>query len=416
MKVTGIIAEFNPLHKGHQYILDKARTETGADYVIAVMSGDFTQRGAPAFCDKHLRTLMALRAGVDVVIELPVKASTSSAEYFASSGVCLLHESGIVTDMIFGSESGDINSLEKIADILISEPDSYREGLKSALKEGHSFPTARLEALLEIAPDIRDLSNIMSSPNNILAIEYLKALKRYNIPIKPHLITRLGSGYHDRVTGTLNSSAAAIRSSLLLNDDPEMIKSDLPECVYRIISENYKKLLPVFPDDLSTQMKYRLITEVYSSRDLTDYADVSKYMADRISEKNTRFKDFDDLVKSIKTKDMTYSRVSRGLLHILLDIKAPEEVLDENNSYISILGFRQEASPLIKKMHANAKVPVISRLSDAKKALHGAALQSFNDTLRASDIYNSILADKFNCEVTNELSRKALNEDGICLG
>ncbi|MBO4375108.1 MAG: nucleotidyltransferase family protein [Lachnospiraceae bacterium] len=415
MNVTGIIAEFNPLHKGHKYILDRARSDAGADCVIVVMSGDFTQRGDPAFCDKHLRALMALKAGADIVIELPVKAATSSAEFFASSGVFLLEATGVVTDMIFGVESNDRDALSKISEVLAAEPESYRSNLKDELKKGRSYPTARQTALLNILPKLHDLSIIMSSPNNILAIEYLKSLKRLDSKIQPHFVSRLGAGYHDNLISPVTSSALAIRSAMIERDDIEPLRNELPESTYEILANEYKKLLPILASDLSSMLKYRLVNAIYDKEDLTRYAGVSKNMADRIARKAISFIDTDDLIQLVKSKDLTYARISRALLHILLGIKAPEETLDASNSYLRILGFREEASPVIKKIRENALVPVISRPSDAKDILAGSALDMFNDTLRASEIYNKLAEEKYNAVPVNDLSRKAEKTDGICI-
>lgn len=415
MNITGIVAEFNPLHMGHRYILERARRDAGADCVIVVMSGDFVQRGTPAVCGKHLRAKMALNSGADIVIELPVKAATSSAEYFASSGVFLLEATGVVTDMIFGVESDDRDALSKISEILASEPESYRRDLKEELKKGHTFPTARQTALLHILPRLHDLSIIMSSPNNILAIEYLKALKRLDSKIKPRFVSRLGAGYHDNLIHPVTSSALALRSALMERDDLSPIRSELPENVYEILADGYKKTLPVFPSDVSAMLKYRLINAVYDREDLTVFSGVSKSLAERIKKASESFTNADDLIQKVKTKDMTYARISRALLHILLGIRAPEESLSGKDSYIRILGFRKEAAPILKQMKEKAKIPVISRPSDAKDILEGSALDNFNDTLRASDIYNKIIEEKYNAVISGDLSRKAEKNDDICI-
>ncbi len=415
MNITGIIAEFNPLHKGHSYILERARKDAGSDCVIVVMSGDFVQRGTPAVCGKHLRAKMALMSGADIVIELPVKAATSSAEFFASSGVFLLEATGVVTDMIFGVESNDRDALSKISEVLASEPESYKSNLKEELKKGHTFPTARQTALLHILPKLHDLSIIMSSPNNILAIEYLKALKRLDSKIKPHFVSRLGAGYHDNLISPVTSSALAIRSALMERDEIEPVKSELPESAFAILSAEYKKTFPVFPPDISSILKYRLINAVYAKEDLTQYAGVSKSLADRIAKKATGFRDTDDLIQKLKTKDMTYTRISRALLHILLGISSPEETLDASNSCIRILGFKESAAPVIKQMKEKSKVPVISRPSDAKEVLSDKAMTVFNDTLKASDIYNKIVEEKYNAVLFDDLLRKAEKNDGICI-
>ncbi|MCR5650444.1 MAG: nucleotidyltransferase [Lachnospiraceae bacterium] len=415
MRVTGIVAEFNPLHNGHRHILEKARTLTEADCVIAVMSGDFTQRGTPALCDKHLRAEMALKNGADIVIELPVRASTSSAEFFAGSAVFLLDASGVVTDMIFGIESGDTISLSRISETLLSEPDSYKRSLKDELKKGHSFPTARQSALIAAIPEMHDLPLLMSTSNNILAIEYLKALKKLGSSITPHSVQRLGAQYHDNLLHNAYSSALGIRTAIQENNNISSIKSQLPESVYEILEKNFGKVFPVTTSDLSAMLKYRLINAIYDGDDLCRFADVSKSISDRIEKRAISFTDPDDLISSVKTRDMTHSRISRALLHILLGIKSPEKALDASDSYIRILGFKQEASAVLKKMQKNASVPVISRASDAKDVLQGASLETFNDTLRAGDIYNKIIEEKYGTVSPGDLKRKAEIKDGLVL-
>ncbi len=188
--VLGIIAEYNPLHNGHVFQLLESKSLTGASYTICVMSGNFTQRGTPAICDKWMRTQMALESGIDLVIELPTIYSTASAELFAYGGVSILESLGIVDFLSFGSECGRIDILQEIANVLYSEPKEYISLLKHELSFGTSFPKAREKALLLYLNDIRRYANVLSEPNNILGIEYIKALKRIKSPIAPVTIKR----------------------------------------------------------------------------------------------------------------------------------------------------------------------------------------------------------------------------------
>ena len=209
MKVVGIIAEYNPFHKGHEYQIRYAREILGADYIVVAMSGDFVQRGAPALMEKHLRAEMALLGGADLILEMPVQTATASAEGFAAGGVSLLDGLGVVDELCFGSECGDTETLMNIAQILIKEPFEYRKLLQQNLRTGMSFPAARSSALIrymrEKATSVHNtfgvssehIELILSSPNNILGIEYCKALLRLNSRILPHALLRKGCGYHD---------------------------------------------------------------------------------------------------------------------------------------------------------------------------------------------------------------------------
>ena len=202
MKVNGIVAEYNPFHNGHAYQMKHAKEATGADYTIIVMSGNFMQRGAPALLDKFTRAKMALECGADLVLELPTCYAASSAEFFAKGSVALFDKLGVTTNLCFGSECGNIDTLSRIAEIFYTEPEPYVESLRCNLKKGMSFPIARTWALLQYAPSLSDDKDVLSSPNNILGIEYLKALMSRNSKIVPFTTTRVGADYHDKRLGT----------------------------------------------------------------------------------------------------------------------------------------------------------------------------------------------------------------------
>ena len=228
MKVVGIIAEYNPFHRGHEYQIRYAKETLGADYVVIAMSGDFVQRGAPALMEKHVRAEMALLGGADLVLEMPVQTATASAEGFATGGVSLLDGLGVIDELCFGSECGDTEILMDVAEILVKEPYEYRDLLQQNLRAGMSFPAARSSALIgyiqeKIASGLNTLGTsseyiglVLSSPNNILGIEYCKALLRLNSRIIPHALLRKGSGYHDTDFSLLSDdkfpSASGIRN------------------------------------------------------------------------------------------------------------------------------------------------------------------------------------------------------------
>ena len=211
MKVTGIIAEYNPFHKGHKYQIDYCKKKLNSDYVIVAMSGDYVQRGTPALLPKHVRAEMALRCGADLVLEMPVSVSTASAEAFAMGGVSMLDGLHIMDSLCFGSEYGKVSALMELAEILVEEPEEYRQLLKEFLSNGLSFPSARCQTLTEyfrnphnftgddfdgvLTPLLNQIVQILNSPNNILGIEYCKALLRLKSNIKPVTLKRQGMGY-----------------------------------------------------------------------------------------------------------------------------------------------------------------------------------------------------------------------------
>ena len=208
MKIVGLITEYNPFHNGHLYHIKKAKEITGADYAIVVMSGNYVQRGAPAIMPKHLRAEVALEAGADIIFELPVCYACSSAEYFAAGAVSLFEQLNCVDSLCFGSECGNYELLERLARIIADEPEEYRTVLTASLKKGKSFPRARQEALIEYLGD-ESLNIVLEQPNNILGIEYIKALYQKHSPIHTYTIKRMVSGYHDtHLTGPYSSASA----------------------------------------------------------------------------------------------------------------------------------------------------------------------------------------------------------------
>ena len=240
--VLGIISEYNPFHNGHLHHLSTSKKLTGCDYTIAIMSGNFTQRGSTSIIDKWEKTKIALANGIDLVIELPLLYSISSAENFADGAIKILNSLGIVDYLSFGAETSDINILNRIADILYFEPKEYKTILSHELNKGLSFPKARENALLMYLNDIRTYSNILSSPNNILGLEYLKALKKHNSFIKPICIPRFESEYNSTNFSNNIASSTAIRN-LVKNKSFDIIKDLVPSDAYSILMDNIKNIV-----------------------------------------------------------------------------------------------------------------------------------------------------------------------------
>ncbi|MGO1820465.1 MAG: tRNA(Met) cytidine acetate ligase, partial [Senegalia sp. (in: firmicutes)] len=208
MKIVGLVTEYNPFHNGHKYHLERSKYETNCDYSIAIMSGNFVQRGEPAICDKWSRAKMAIDSGVDLVIELPTLYSTMSAEFFSYGAIKILDSLNSIDFISFGSETNDLKKLNSISKILAFEPLEFKYSLKKYLNEGNVFPKARSLALKEILKD-KDLDKIINNPNNILAIEYMKSLIKLKSTIKAHSIKRISSNYNDKnLTGEISSATA----------------------------------------------------------------------------------------------------------------------------------------------------------------------------------------------------------------
>lgn len=404
MNVNGIIAEYNPFHNGHKYHLSEAKKQTGADYTIIAMSGNFMQRGAPALTDKYTRVKMALENGADLVLELPVCYAASSAEYFATGAVTLLDKLGVVNQLCFGSECGDIDILEKIAKILLEEPAEFSAALRRLLQQGLSYPTARTQALLEYAPSLSCYKDVLSSPNNILGIEYLKALLRRNSAIAPFTTKRVGSDYHDKRFGERQCSALAIRQALLSGQEISVLSDQMPESAYELLREALLQAPPMYSNDFSALLHYKLLIE--SDAGYSQYADISSDLSDRIRKNLYRFTDFHGFCELLKTKDMTYTRISRCLLHILLDMKKSDLTDYQQLDYIPyarVLGFRKAATPLLSAIKEHSSIPLVTKLADAGDLLTPEAYQMLQRELRQGSIYESVRASKSGAPMRNEL-------------
>ncbi len=409
MKIAAVIAEYNPFHNGHLYQLNKIRKEHGADRIIIVMSGDFAQRGIPAIVDKHLRTRMALECGADLVLELPVYYALGSAEYFAQGAIALLDKLGVVDILHFGSEAGDISSLSQCASTLATEPAEYSAALNNYLRQGVSYPTARSKALSDYLGASSDsLTNILNSPNNILGIEYIKALLQRKSRIQPITLTRNGSDYNaTNITIGEFASANAIRLQLAKQHESSDKLSDyIPSAAYELLTNTSKQHF-LYANDFSSILYYKLLEEAQTG--YTDYYDVTSALSDKLLKNLYAYTNFNDFCMLNKSKDLTYNRISRCLMHILLNMKQNTiEALraDDYIHYARILGFRKESSDLLSSIKANASIPLISKLSDAYKEFDGLALTSLEADLYASRVYEGVKALKYNVPIQNEFTKQ----------
>lgn len=407
MKVNGIIAEYNPFHNGHRHQMEESLRLTGADHTVVAMSGDFVQRGAPALADKHVRAEMALRCGADLVLELPVLYATSSAECFAAGAVALLDKLGVVTHLCFGSESGDIEALSRIAAFLLEEPECYRASLRQGLRQGLSYPAARAKALAMHAPLAHGGADALSSPNNILGIDYIKALMGRKSGMVPMTIRRAGAGYHDRSLDSPGPavSALAIREALREGRTPRQLLPYLPEEAGRLLASCHAQGRLVRTDDFSAVLYYKLLTQ--REQGYESYLDVSGDLSDRIRGRLDSFTGFGAFCDMLKTKDMTYARISRCLIHILLGLEKKHIELGRSLDYVPyarVLGFRRSAAPLLRAIKEHSSIPLVTRPAQAEKKLPAGADSMFRQDILANGIYHGIVSGHTGLPARNEFT------------
>ncbi|MFT4143074.1 MAG: nucleotidyltransferase [Mobilitalea sp.] len=419
MKVLGLITEYNPFHNGHKYHIEEAKRITNADYVIAVMSGNFVQRGAPAVINKYTRTAMALNNGIDLVLELPVCYATASAEYFSHGAVDLLNKLGVVDAICFGSECGDIELIKETAEYLIQAPASFHVALQKSLKEGMTYPAARTKAYLdtmqEVSTDKKEaITSLLLEPNNILGVEYVKALHRLGSGITPYTIKRLSAHYHDDMLSEEHkssiSSATAIRRAIFEKDSAadyfELMKQSVPEDVYQMLLDSYDRGYPISEEDFAASIKYKLL--MTSRENLPEYLDLTPDLSDRIKKLSPYPKQISELAQSIKTRNVTLTRINRALVHLLLDIKKKD--FDEYNAegynrYARVLGLRPESSILLRNIEESGTIPIITKVSKAYEVLDELAMKMLHKDILATDLYNQVVNDKFKVLLPNEYQR-----------
>ena len=370
MNVVGIIAEYNPFHKGHAYQIQKAKEQCGAEFAVVVMNGDFVQRGEPAIFDKYTRTKEALLGGADLIFELPVRFGLSSAGDFAMGGILALNALPFVTHLCFGTETGDLTRLLQAATFLCDEPDSYRTRVKHFVKQGILYPKARSLAL---AAESGLPTETWDSPNNILGLEYCVALQKLHSKIKPFTIRREGQGYHD-------------------NDTPAL--SDFPSATFlrkQIRKAGEKENLSL--SDFSSLIGYSLLT----AKDLCRIKDITPDLSDRIRNELPKYREINEFVKTIKNPSLTTGRIKRSFFQCLFDIEKEEPVMP----YLRVLGMKKEASSLLSQKE-NASCQILTKLAFDVPKMDDTAKKLFAKDLLASDLYRQVFCHKYNQTLPNE--------------
>jgi predicted nucleotidyltransferase len=361
MNITGIITEYNPFHNGHLYHLNSAKKYTNCDGIVCIMSGNFVQRGEPALIDKWKRAEMALLNGVDLVIELPTFYALSSAEFFASGAIKILDNIGVVKNIFFGSESGNIESLFKIAKVLTFKNDILQDSIKKNLKTGVTYAKARELALINILNEdyIRE---ILSNSNNILGIEYIKALLKIDSTINPLTMKREGSSYNDKEFNTIFSSATSIRENLKNGKDLSSLKPYMPKVSLNMLNNLIENGYPfVFEKEMYQYIKYKLLTNCINFNNLFD----AKEGLDNKFLKEIYFSSsYEDLIFKIKSKRYTYTKISRLMTQIFLSLDnySYHELIKDENLYARVLAFNNTGKLILKEMKKNSTIPIITKV------------------------------------------------------
>lgn len=379
-KSIGIIAEYNPFHNGHLYQIQKAKELTGADTVIAVMSGNFTQRGDTSLINKFEKAKIALQNEVDMVIELPTIYSISSAENFALGGIKILNEIGNIDYLVFGIEEDNLQELKAIADVLVNENDEFKRTIKEELDKGNSYPKAREIALKKVLSS-ENVENIMKKPNNILAIEYLKALKTTNSKIKPFAIKRKNTMHNDENINENYASGTYIRKLFIENNFNE-IKKVVPKYTYeRLLELKNQGTYVSSINDFSDIVIYKIRT--MTKEEISKIADVNEGLENSIKLASTTCKTIDEIIEKVSTKRYTKTRISRILTYILLDITKSEMEQSKNaNQYIRVLGINKKCEGILKKINNDKLITSLKKFEE-----NNGENQLLNIDKKATEIY-----------------------------
>lgn len=379
MKVVGIVAEYNPFHKGHLYHLTQAKALSGADYSVAIVSSSFVQRGEPGIFSKWQRAEMAVLNGIDLVIELPVFFSCRSSYYFALGSVLSLIKSNIISHLAFGIENDDLKTLNKIALFLLDETEEFKKFLSEYLKKGFSFPASREMALKQIFPEI---TLDLNKPNVILALDYLRVLNQYKSKIEPVGVKRIG-GYHS--LNPCNDIAGATLIRNLIESNSEDYKKYLtPKSLDYIASIKENGFSPCFIKNYNSEILYKLRS--LSKSDFLKFMDSSEDLTNRLFNSLKKGNTLSDIIKSLKSKSYTETRINRFILNILLNYYNSD--INQSPSYLRVLSFNEKGRSLIKLMKDKSEFPIITKFADFYKAADANSKLLLDYEIKATNIYS----------------------------
>lgn len=381
MQAVGIVAEYNPFHNGHKYHIEEAKKQSSADGIVAVMSGNFTQRGEAAVFDKWTRAEMALTSGADLILELPAAFAVRSAAYFASGAVQTLSATGICSYLSCGAETENTADLTRLAAYLANEPEEYQNILQEHLQKGLSFPNARQKTLETLnIPG----AGAISQPNNILALHYLETIHRKELALTPLLVTRRGN-YNDTslpADSALFASASAIRR-LFAHKSPDW-ESQVPAPVAEIIRKNMQKGFAPMQMDVFAPAIFALLRRS-TPEELTEFLEISEGLEHRIYDAAFQTETLDELCAAIKSKRYTYTRIQRTLCHLLLNMKQDMDFIAPE--YIRVLGFNDTGQKMLKEMKKTAQLPIIMRPARQRGLLNEKGQRMLNLDCRATAVY-----------------------------
>ena len=371
MRSVGIIAEYNPFHNGHQYHLQQSLEMSGAEISIAVISGNFTQRGEPALLDKWTRAEIAVRNGVNLVVEMPFLFACNNAGYFARGGVEILENLGC--DYIsFGSESGNIALLQKISRETEAHRSEMEEAVKVGVKKGLPYPKARHEAATALLGE--EVSEVLSTPNNLLALEYLRYMKS----AKPITVKRQGSGYHELTAKDDMASATGIRKMIVGSED-------ISRFVSGITREILTEFSGRFEDKLFPLLREKILLS--SNEELNQIFGAEEGLGNKMKANVRYWKNMDELIESLKSKRYTRTRITRLLAMTLLGVQ--REDVKNARSYIRVLAFDEKGSQYLKeiKKSESCKLPILTNINKEAE-MHLEIKETLEKDILAGDLYN----------------------------
>lgn len=388
MRTVGIVCEYNPFHNGHLNHMRLAAAQPDGEFVVCVISSDFLQRGEPAILPKNLRAESAVLNGADLVFELPSVFSCSSAEFYASSAVQMMGRLGIVDSLVFGSENNDIDLLKQIAALLVEEPAAYKLTLKNHLSSGVSFAKARSLAVSEYLGN-DDVPEVAEGSNNILGIEYIKAIMRESLPINTVSVPRIAEEYKSEAIEGRYPSATAIRQSLA-SDGLESVKDFLPSSTYELLENFYEyKSEFINMELLKDAIFYRIAS--LSMSELAQFHGVSEGFENRLKASLSGASTVKDYIETCATKRYPKTRIARILIHILLDLKGDEAeaIWAKGPLYARLLAASKKGMSLIPVLERNSSIPVFTSLKPFYQNARPSWKTLLDYEIKASDIYST---------------------------
>ena len=407
MKIAGIVVEYNPLHHGHIHHYNETKKITQADAVIAIMSGHFLQRGEPAIVDKWTRTEMALHMGVDLVLELPIAYATNAAQWFAYGAVASLHATGVVDELVFGMETHDLEYMKKMVQLLVEKEDELAALLAENLATGMSYPAAYSLAAAKLGVreqlgDKNQISTILGQPNNSLGLHYLMALHQLNSDIVPRSIVRQHAGYHDKEPTHINIASATAIRKLLLAKQYDQLSAFVPDYTMALLQREIEAChCPITWEHFANSLWHELILS--SPSDLQQYQEIAEGLEHRIANALSQVAEpnIAQLLKQLKTKRYTHTKLQRALLHIVLrhtKQSFSKQSLQAGPPYLRVLGFNEQGRSILKRMKKTATKPVVTRVA----GFHHPFLQM---DIKATSIYYNAMSNRATTHILRDYNQ-----------